>query len=325
MLWKSMNEEGRGRALFLVLVMLLSTTAANLVSASTSRTYTTDTDPVDVALGDFDCDGDLDIVTANDRSTKISVLWNENGHFQERTDIWTSANPNQDADFEDHSNTQQVEVGEFTGDNAIDIVIYARNRPLTQDASGALVVDKPGNVTIIENGGCNEQTFSIGEQYDVIWMWDLAVADLDGDGNDDIVTLELLADIKNQRAVTYMGPITSSTQGQVTLLGDSTQNAYRDLELGDWGEPSQTSISGSCDDVDMWLVRSEGVDYLTGTSTNQEHSDNITVLEFDCNSTNSQIRFDYTLQQATGAGYTGSFTRSPTRSSIRWFRHRRHG
>ena len=58
------------------------------------------------------------------------------------------------------------------------------------------MVDKPGNVTIIENGGCNEQTFSIGEQYDVVWMWDPAVADLNGDGNDDIVTLELLADIK---------------------------------------------------------------------------------------------------------------------------------
>ena len=65
---------------------------------------------------------------------------------------------------------------------------------------------------------------------------------MNGDGNDDIVTLELLADIKNQRAVTYMGPITSSTQGQITALGDSTQNAYRELELGDWGEPSQTSL-----------------------------------------------------------------------------------
>ena len=313
MLWKSMNVEGRGRALFLVLVMLLSTTAANLVSASTSRTYTTDTDPVDVALGDFDCDGDLDIVTANDRSTKISVLWNENGHFQERTDIWTSANQNQDADFEDHSNTQQVEVGEFTGDNAIDIVIYARNRPLTRDASGALVVDTPGNVTIIENGGCNEQTFSIGEQYDVVWMWDLAVADLNGDGNDDIVTLELLADIKTQRVVTYLGPITSSTQGQITALGDSTQNAYRDLELGDWGEPSQTSLSGSCDDVDMWLVRSEGVDYLTGTSTQPGNSDNITVVEFDCNSNKFPETVSYDPQTSTvtsqGVGYTGSVHR----------------
>ena len=75
-------------ALLLVLVMLLSTTAANLVSASTSRSYTTETDPVDVALGDFDCDGDLDIVTANDRSTKISILWNENGQFQKRDQMF---------------------------------------------------------------------------------------------------------------------------------------------------------------------------------------------------------------------------------------------
>ena len=282
MFWKSMNEDGRGRALFLVLVMLLSTTAANLVSASTSRTYTTDTDPVDVALGDFDCDGDLDIVTANDRSTKISVLWNENGHFQDRTDIWTSANPNQDADFEDHSNTQQVEVGEFTGDSAIDIVIYARNRPLRQDATGAIVVDKPGNVTVIENGGCNERTFSIGEQFDVVWMWDLAVADHDGDGNDDIVTLELLADLKNQRVVTYMGPITSTTPTtNILSLGDSTQNAYRELELGDWGESSQ-GIVDPCDDVDLWLIRAEGVDYLTGQATQPGASDNVTIVEFDC-------------------------------------------
>ena len=283
MFWDAMNKDGRARAILLVLVMLLSTTAANLVSGSTSRTYTTDTDPVDVALGDFDCDGDLDIVTANDRSTKISILWNENGQFQRRSDVWTSANPNQDADYEDHSNTQQVEVGEFTGDSAIDIVIYARNRPLRQDASGAIVVDKPGNVTIIENDGCNVDTFTIGEQFDVIWMWDLAVADLDKDGDDDIVTLELLADLKNQRAVTYLSPITSSTQALVTSLGDSTQNAYRDLELGDWGEPSQTHpVSGSCDDNDMWLVRSEGVDYISGAATNPGKSDNVTVVEFNC-------------------------------------------
>ena len=292
------------KALLLVLVMLLSTTAANLVSASTSRTYTTDTDPVDVALGDFDCDGDLDIVTANDRSTKISVLWNEDGHFQKRTDIWTSGNPSQDADFEDHSNTQQVEVGEFTGDSAIDIVIYARNRPLRQDATGAIVVDKPGNVTVIENDGCDVDTFTIGQQFDVVWMWDLAVADLDKDGNDDIVTLELLADLKNQRVVTYRGPITSSTQGQITSLGDSTQNAYRELELGDWGETSQTGITGSCDDNDLWLVRAEGVDYLTNAVTNPGKSDNVTVLEYDCQTRTFPATFTWTT--AGGPVGTGS-------------------
>ena len=96
-------------------------------------------------------------------------------------------------------------------------------------------------------------------------------------------------------------------------MGDSTQNAYRDLELGDWGEPSQTSLSGSCDDVDMWLVRSEGVDYLTGTSTQPGNSDNITVVEFDCNSNKFQETVSYDPQTSTvtsqGVGYTGSVHR----------------
>ncbi len=303
MLWKTINDSGRVRAYFLVFVMVLSVTGASLASASTSRQYTTDTDPVDVALGDFDCDGDLDIVTANDQSLKISILWNDNGQFQERTDIWTSANQSENADFEDHSNTQQVEVGEFTGDDAIDIVIYARNRPLKQDASGAIVVDKPGNVTIIENDGCSVDTFSIGKRFDVIWMWDLAVADLNEDGDDDIVTLELLSDLKNQQVVTYLGPISSNTQGKITALGDSTQNSYRELELGDWGESSQTDLTGgSCDDSDLWLVRDQGVDYLTGAATNPGKGDNITIVEFDC----LQDQFPTTLTWNQNGGPLGT-------------------
>ena len=138
MLWKSMNEDGRGRALFLVLVMLLSTTAANLVSASTSRTYTTDTDPVDVALGDFDCDGDLDIVTANDRSTKFQ-------YYGTKMDISRSV----------LISGHQVTLAKMQISKTIPILsklksvnspvttqltsLSMRNRPLRQDATGAIV------------------------------------------------------------------------------------------------------------------------------------------------------------------------------------------
>ena len=122
---KNTNGASQSRAISLVLIMLISSlAAANLTSASTSRQYTTERDPHDVALGDFDCDGDLDIVTANDQSLKISVLWNDGGHFYDRMDIWTSSNTSEDATYEDHSNTQKIEVGDFTGDGNPDIVIY---------------------------------------------------------------------------------------------------------------------------------------------------------------------------------------------------------
>ena len=80
-----------------------------------------------------------------------------------------------------------------------------------------------------------------------------------------------------------MGPINAQTlTTNILSLGDSTQNAYRELELGDWGESSQISTSGSCDDIDLWLVRAAGVDYLTSQTTSPAASDNITVVEFDC-------------------------------------------
>ena len=40
--------------------------------------------------------------------------------------------------------------------------------------------------------------------------------DFNGDGNDDVAVLDLLADIDNQRVVVYNGPVTSSSQGQIT-------------------------------------------------------------------------------------------------------------
>lgn len=268
----------------LVLVMLFSIVAgAGFSSAATSRQYTTEVEPMDVALADFDCDGDLDMVTANDQSLKISVLLNNDGSFEERVDIWTSANTSQGATFEDHSNTQQVEAGDFDGDGDQDIVIYARNRPFVRDANGALVVDKVGNMTVIDNtGDCGaDLTFQLTATFDMVYVWDLAVGDIDKDGKDDIAILELQADIKTQVVKVFRGPVTASTQPITTTLGDSTANSYRELELGDWGETQSLGLQ-DCEDLDLWLVRSEGVDYLTGTATNPGKSDNVTVVEYDC-------------------------------------------
>tara|TARA_B100000282_G_C31738125_1_gene494714 strand:- start:14 stop:5779 length:5766 start_codon:yes stop_codon:yes gene_type:complete len=52
----------------------------------------------------------------------------------------------------------------------------------------------------------------------------------------------------------------------------------------------------------LWLVRSEGVDYITGAATNPGKSDNVTVLEFDCQ-TNS---FPATFTWSTAGGQVGT-------------------
>ncbi|MBT5617850.1 MAG: hypothetical protein HOJ71_02110, partial [Euryarchaeota archaeon] len=68
MLMFSKNNHNNSRALsmFLVMLMVLSTTAAlaTTASASIARSYTTNRDPLDVALGDFNCDGFNDMAVA---------------------------------------------------------------------------------------------------------------------------------------------------------------------------------------------------------------------------------------------------------------------
>ena len=290
--------KARARSILLCMLMVLSTTAAlaTTASASQARTYTTNRDPHDVAIGDFNCDGHNDIAVATDGTHTISVLWNDgNGDFSERQDIWVSANQDRNADWDEFSNVQFIEVGEFTGDSATDIVIFQRNNPFKTNDDGS-PAGEPGNVTIIENGGCNEKTWSIGARFTHFWAWDLEVSDLNKDGNDDVMILDLQADITTQRVVTYLGPVNSNTQGIITNLGPAQQNTYRAFTSGDWGE-SQVGGGlgggGTCFDNDMWLLRSEGLDYATGQVTNPGKDDNVSIVEFNCQTNSFPLTYTF--------------------------------
>ena len=271
------------RSVFLVVIMVLSTTAAfaTNASASAARNYTTNRDPIDIGIADFNCDGHNDMAVATDGTHTITVLTNDGtGDFTDRYDVWVSGNTSRNAEWDEFSNVQFLEVGEFTGDSAPDIAIFQRNNPFKRDANGA-PAGEPGNLTILENDGCSSDSFSIGARFTHFYAWDLAVGDVNQDGNDDVLVLDLLNDISNQRVVTYMGPVSSTTTPMTTALGASSTNAYRDLEVGDWGE-GQQGLGSQCYDEDIWLLRSEGVDYTTGTVTNPGNDDNVTVIEFNC-------------------------------------------
>ena len=299
MLTQNDHSKAQMRSLFLTLIMVLSTTAAlaTTASASVARTYTTNRDPMDVAIGDFDCDGHNDMAVATDGTHSLTVLYNDgSGNFNERQDIWVAGNQSRNADWDEFANVEMVEVGEFTNDNAIDIVIYQKNNPFKTNDQGA-PAGEPGNITIIENGGCSNRDWSIGERFTHFWVWDIAVGDANQDGNDDIYVLDLLSDITTQRVVTYRSPITSSTNGLVTTLGSSQTSTFRSIEVGDFGE-TQTSITGnSCTDDDIFLLRSEGVDYSTGQVTNPGNDDNISVIYFDCLLQNYPVSYSYGTSQ----------------------------
>ena len=302
---KSNLFKARARSMFLCMLMILSTTAAlaTTASASQARSYTTNRDPHDVAIGDFNCDTHNDIAIATDGTHTITILWNDgNGDYSERQDIWVTSNQSRDAEWDQFSNVQFIEVGEFTGDSATDLVIFQRNNPFKTDDNGA-PAGEPGNVTIIENGGCNEKTWDIGARFTHFWAWDLEVSDLNKDGNDDVMVLDLQADVTTQRVATYLGPISSNTQPVITNLGPSQQNTYRTFTSGDWGDTQVgggIGGGGQCTDNDMWLLRSEGLDYSTGQVTNPGNDDNVSIIEFNCQ-TNS-FPLTYTFSTTPGPG-----------------------
>jgi len=289
------------RSITLVLLMVFSTTLAiaGTTSASQARNYTTNRDPAEIAIGDFDCDGFNDMAVATDGTHTFSILWNDgNGDFSERQDIWVAGNQSRNADWDEFANVEMIEVGEFTGDSAPDIVIYQKNNPFKTNDQG-LPAGEPGNITIIENDGCNNRDWTIGARFTHFWVWDIAVGDANQDGDDDIYVLDLLSDISNQRVVTYRGPITSNTQPLTMALGASSQNTYRSIEVGDWGE-TQTGLSGSCTDDDIFLLRSEGLDYATGQVTNPGNNDNISIIEYSCLTQSYPVT--YTFSTTGGQG-----------------------
>ncbi|RJU99932.1 MAG: VCBS repeat-containing protein [Candidatus Poseidoniales archaeon] len=298
-------SKARMRSIFLTLLMVLSTTAAlaTTASASVARTYTTHRDPLDIAIGDFDCDGYNDLAIATDGTHTMTILYNDgNGNYNDRQDLWVAGNQSRNADWDDYANVEAVEVGDFNGDSVTDIVIYQRNNPFKQNDAGA-PAGEPGNVTIIQNDGCGNRDWTIGQRFTHFIVFDLKVGDADQDGNDDIYVLELEEDLSRQNIVTYRGPITATTQGSPTFLGLSSLHTYTTFEVGDYGETQSVGIGSSCTDDDIFLLRGEGYDYTTGTSSGNGNDDNVTIVEYSC--TGSSLPGSYPADiTATGANPT---------------------
>ncbi len=280
---RNRTKEGR-KAVFLVLLMLgsLIVSLVPAVGASQITQYAVQRDPSHLSVGDLNCDGHNDIVAVSMMGHFITVLYNDgSGGFQDRQDVFISNNASQRAGFVDTANSVDVEIADVDDDGVNDIIYYQENIRFVGES-----FVRPGNLTMMW-GDCNERVnqwddteITVSNPYHL----GMDVADIDDDGDADIVLVTQDATAANQYIQIYRGPDPSLLTNQQSIPVPLTNGLYVEVMLGHWGETVQgggiPGGIGDCEDLDIWLLRTPP--YNIGVGYSVGHFDNVTVLEYDC-------------------------------------------
>ncbi len=192
------------------------------------QTLATD-DSVDVAAADFDDDGDIDIVFANDGEDNKVYL---NGLFD------VLAATGQDLGSQD---TRGVAIGDFDGDGSVDIV-FAN--------------DNAGNRVWLNDG--DAQFASTGQSLGNAASQDVVTGDVDADGDVDLVFSNL-----DQPNTVWL----NNGSGQFTDSGQTMGTAAtKGVAIGDLDgdDDLDLSFSNDGDDDTIWLNDGDGRFTSTG-------------------------------------------------------------
>ena len=184
--------------------------------------------PVDIASGDLDCDGDADIVTASEMGMLISVLYNDDGDFSDREDLWVSANSSRRAFWFDLADANDVEIGDIDGDGANDLIFFRQNVWVASS------LHPLGKAMTVLWGDCNERVeqwtrsapISVSPR-----LYGMEVTDINDDGNDDIVGLFLDETITNMEVMVMRGPNPTQQTSQSTTQIPLTHGFFYDMAI----------------------------------------------------------------------------------------------
>jgi hypothetical protein len=176
--------------------------------------------PLSVAAGDFDGNGALDLVTANENGTVSVLLGNGNGSFRPRVDLAVGGAP------------RAIAVGDFNGDGRLDVVTAQQ---LTDTVS----------VLLGHGDGTFAQPLVFAASGQNFTPESMALGDINGDGKVDLVikSVSVLDSDAFQLGVllgkgdgTFQGPILAPAQpdGSGDLaLGDFNNDGRMDAAVAD--------------------------------------------------------------------------------------------
>ena len=193
------NQSAKSRKALLLVFLFVSSLFVSLVpavSASHITQYAVQRDPSYISIGDLDCDGHNDIASASTMGLFITVLYNDgSGGFADRQDVFISNNESRRAGFVDTADGTRVEVADIDGDGVNDLVYYQQNIRFVGES-----FVRPGNLTVLW-GDCSERVNLWSDSEITVsnpFLSDMEVADIDGDGNADIVMVVRDATSTNQ-------------------------------------------------------------------------------------------------------------------------------
>jgi hypothetical protein len=176
--------------------------------------------PLSVAVGDFDGNGALDLVTANSGGTLSVLLGNGNGTFQPRTDLTVVGVP------------RAVAVGDFNGDGRLDVAAASQ---LTNTVS---VLLGNGNGTFTR-----PLVFAASGQDATFTPSSIAVGDVNGDGRSDLV-INLIGG--EDSTVAQLGVLLGNGKGAFgapILQSPDTAGGDGDVALGDFNNDGRLDVA----------------------------------------------------------------------------------
>jgi len=200
------------------------------------RLATTGAGPVAVATGDFDDDGRLDLITANQTDDTVSLLLgNGDGTFQPKADHEIGASP------------RAIVVGDLNGDGKLDAATANTDRGTVSVLLGC------GDGTLVLSG-----EYATGADPEV-----LVIGDLNGDRKADLVTANAGAETLDVLLATGEGELLPGveyeTRGRPMLLvlGDLNGDGSLDLAVTNGSDFTHTAVDPPLG-VATWLGRGDG-------------------------------------------------------------------